>query len=88
MLPVSALNTIVHNQVVPKKLWRNLALMKLKLKFFSQSPTKSFCINVFNVGGCLLKKRVHFSRKKLVLINLNAIFPFEICCNFSYKNLF
>ena len=32
MLPVSALNTIVRNQVVPKKMWRNLALMNLKLK--------------------------------------------------------
>ena len=53
MLPESALNTIVRNQVVPKKLWRNLALMNLKLKFFSQSPTRIFCINVFNVGGCI-----------------------------------
>ena len=35
-----------------------------------------------------IKKRAYFSREKLVLINLNAIFPFKICCNFSYKNLF
>ena len=33
-----------------------------------------------------IKKRVCFSRKKLVLIN--AILPFKVCCNFSYKNLF
>ena len=32
MLPVSAINTIVHNYVAPKKLCRNLALMNLKLK--------------------------------------------------------
>ena len=30
----------------------------------------------------------YFSRKKLALINLNAAFPEEICCNVSYKNLF
>ena len=24
-----------------------------KVKFFTQSPTKFFCIGVFNVGGCL-----------------------------------
>ena len=50
-LPVSALNTIVHNEVVTcqKKLWRNLALANLKL---SPIP-KFFCINVFSVGGCL-----------------------------------
>ena len=25
----------------------------LKVKFFTQSPTKTFCINVFKVGGYL-----------------------------------
>ena len=24
-----------------------------KVEFFTQSPTKIFCISVFNVGGCL-----------------------------------
>ena len=24
-----------------------------RVKVFTQSPTKTFCINVFNVGGCL-----------------------------------
>ena len=47
---------------------------------------------IFNVRALvtwlLIKKRVHFTRKKLLLINLNAIFPFKICCNFSYENLF
>ena len=28
------------------------------------------------------KTEYFFSRKKLVLINLNAIFSFKICCNF------
>ena len=37
--------------------------------------------------GCLLKKRVYFSRKKLLLINLNAVFPLKICFNFSYEIL-
>ena len=31
---------------------------------------------------------INFSRKKMVPINLNAIFPAKICCNFSYKNLY
>ena len=58
MLSVSALNTIVATQLncVKKMLWRNLALVNLKLikiNFFTQSPTKIFCINVFIVVGCL-----------------------------------
>ena len=24
-----------------------------RVKVFTRSPTKTFCINVFNVGGCL-----------------------------------
>ena len=77
-----------------------------KVKFFTQNWSKIFCINVFNVGGCLasclafrpfllldpevvtwllLKKHVYFSGKKLVLSNLNAIFPLKVCCNFSLK---
>ena len=31
---------------------------------------------------------IYFSHKKLALINLNAIFPEKIWCNFSYKKLF
>ena len=45
---------------------------------------------IFTVSNLVAseKKWVHFSQKKLVLINLNEIFPFKICCNFSYENLF
>ena len=73
-----------------------------KVKFFTQSPTKIVCINIFNVGSglkfcltfrpsvtwLLMKKRVYFSHENLLLINLNAIFPFEICCNIGYKFFF
>ena len=31
---------------------------------------------------------IYFSRKKLVLINLNAISLEKFCCNFSYNDLF
>ena len=59
MLSVSALNTIVATQLncVKKMLWRNLALVNLKLikvNFFTQSPTKIFCIKFFIVVGCLV----------------------------------
>ena len=56
MLPVSALNTIVHNQVVTKEVVEKFSFNELKVEkvqFFTQSPTKIFYINVFNVGGCL-----------------------------------
>ena len=41
---------------MPKKAVKNFSFSKLKIenvKFFTQSPTKIFWINVFNVGGCL-----------------------------------
>ena len=57
MLPVSALNTVVQNQVVPKTVVEKFSFGKLKIekvkKNCAQSPTKIFCINVFNVEGCL-----------------------------------
>ena len=56
MLPVSALNIIVHNEVVPKNVLEKFSFSELKIekvKFFTQSPTKVFCINVSNIGGCL-----------------------------------
>ena len=56
MLPVSALNTIVQNQVVSKTVAKKFSFSELKIgkvKFFTQSPTKNFCFSVFNVGGCL-----------------------------------
>ena len=57
MLPVSALNTIVHyNLSHAQKNVEKFSFSKLiieKVKFFTQSPTKFFCINVLNVGGCL-----------------------------------
>ena len=58
MLPVSALNTIVLLYTIKlhqKSFWRNLALINFysKRRFFTEIPAKMFCINVFNVGGCL-----------------------------------
>ena len=54
MLAVSSLNTIVHN--CAKKVMKKFSFSELKIEkvtFFTQSLTKIFCINVFNVGGCL-----------------------------------
>ena len=57
MLPVSALNTIVHNCVqLPKTVVEKFSFSELKIekvKFFTLSPTEIFCSSVFNVGGCL-----------------------------------
>ena len=53
MLPVSVLNTIVHNKVVPKKVVEKFTFNEIKIekvKSFTQCPTKIFCINVFNFG--------------------------------------
>ena len=33
-----------------------------------------------------MKKGVYFSCKKLVLINLDKIFPFKVFCKLTYKN--
>ena len=41
---------------MPKKVVEKFSFNELKIekvKFFTQGPTKIFCINVFNVGGCL-----------------------------------
>ena len=51
MLPVSALNTIVPEKVVQKISFNELKIKKVK--FLAQSRTKIFCINIFDVGGCL-----------------------------------
>ena len=43
MLPVSALNTIEHNYVDPKKVVEKFSFNELKtkkVKFFTQNPTK------------------------------------------------
>ena len=56
MLPVSALNAIVYNQVGPKKVTEKFSFNELKIekvKVFTRSPTKIFCINAFNVGASL-----------------------------------
>ena len=56
MLPVSALNTIVHNCIEQKTIVDKFSFSELKVekvKFFTQRPTKIFCISFFNVGGCL-----------------------------------
>ena len=52
MLPVSALNTTAHNKKVVEK-FKFSELKIEKVKFFTQAPTKVFCISVFNVGVCL-----------------------------------
>ena len=41
---------------MPKKVVEKFSFSELKIekvKLFTQSPTKVFCINVFNAGGCL-----------------------------------
>ena len=41
---------------MPKKVLEEFSFSKLKIEkvnSFIQSPTKIFCISVFNVGGCL-----------------------------------
>ena len=41
---------------MPKKVVEKFSFNELKIekvKFFTQSPIEFFCINVFNVGGCL-----------------------------------
>ena len=56
MFPVSALNTTVHYQVVPKTIVEKFSFSELKIekgKYFTQSLTQIFCISVFNVGVCL-----------------------------------
>ena len=57
LLPVSALNTILHNQVVPKTVVEKCSYSELKTEkvfFFIQRSTKIVCISVFNVGSCLV----------------------------------
>ena len=44
--------SIVKKIVVEKFSFRKLTIEKVK--FFTQSPTKVFCISVFNVEGCLV----------------------------------
>ena len=56
MLPVSALNIMVHNEVVPKTVVKKSSFSEFKIekvKFCTESLTKFYCISVFNVGGCL-----------------------------------
>ena len=57
MFPVCALNTIVYRQLsCAKKVVEKFRFNKLKMEkviLFTQSPSKIFCMNVFNVGGCL-----------------------------------
>ena len=52
LLPVSALNTIVHNQV-PKPVVEKFSFSELKIKKVTFFTHQNFCIGVFNVGGCL-----------------------------------
>ena len=49
LLQVSAQNTIV---CAKNNCFNGLKIKKVKC--FTQSPTKMFCISVFNVGGCLV----------------------------------
>ena len=53
-LPVSALNTIVHNSVVLKTVAKRFCFCELKIekvKIFTQIPT-NFALASLNVGGC------------------------------------
>ena len=43
-------------QFLPKTVVKKISFRELKIKkvkFLTQSPTKIFCISVFNIGGCL-----------------------------------
>ena len=51
LLPVSALNIIVHNIVVLKTVEEKFSFSEFKIdkaKFFTQSPTKVYCISLFS----------------------------------------
>ena len=53
LLPVSALNTIVYDLVLPKTVMEKFSFKKLKIEkviFFTQSPTS---ISILNFGSCL-----------------------------------
>ena len=55
-LPVSALNTIVHNEVVLITVVEKFSFSEPKIEkvnLFNQSPTKIFLNCAFDVGGCL-----------------------------------
>ena len=55
-LPVSALNTIVHNSVGLKVVVEKFNFSELKIekvKFFTQSLTRIFCTSDFKVRSCL-----------------------------------
>ena len=50
------LNTIVHDEVVPKIVIEKFSFSQVKIetvKLFTQSTTNIFCISVFNIGSCL-----------------------------------
>ena len=56
MLPVSALILLLTIKLYLKKVVEKFSFNELKVekvKYFTQVPTKIFCINVFNVGGGL-----------------------------------
>ena len=59
MMPTLAFNELIllyKIKLCQKKVVEKLSFNELKIekvKFFRQSPTKIFCIHVFNVGGCL-----------------------------------
>ena len=57
-----------------------------KVKLFTQSPTKNFCISIFNIGGCLayclsfrkiltLDQKVYITQAK----SCHTEYPFFIC---------
>ena len=54
-----------------------------QLAMFSTVLASLTCFSVVSFAFIL---DIYFSRKKMLLTNLDAIFPEKICCNFSYKN--
>ena len=69
-----------------KQLRRNLASVNIKLKeikFFTQSPTKIFCISIFNVEGCLASCLTYRPFKKTCeLFDLKRLF--NILCSRTF----
>ena len=89
LLPVSALNTILHNQVVPKKVVEKFNFSELKIKkvkFFTQSPTKKFYISIFNVGGCLASCLTFRPFSTLDLQQLDCLSKSPCVINTSYRH--
>ena len=51
-----------------------------KVKFFTQSPTKIFCISLFNVGGCLAS---WLTFRPFITLDLSNLVAYKKTCIYS-----